>query len=99
MHIFSVATGILLLNGNATSNVDFFPFPHDVHFSSGQQETTRDITIFDDNLFERKEVFIARLTSPKGGVIQEPSEAVITINDDEGGHFDFKLYSTIIYTN
>ena len=87
VRVLSVATGILLLNGNATSNVDFSPFPHDVFFSSGQQEITIDITIFDDNLFERKEVFIARLTSPKGGVVQEPSESVITIHDDEGGHF------------
>lgn len=56
--------GVTLLDGNATANVDFASAPTEVHFQSGQQELSRDIVIYDDDLLEGKEVFIARLMHP-----------------------------------
>ena len=85
----------MVLGSNATANIDFSPLDLDVHFQPGQQELSRDIAIFDDDIFERKEIFIARLMSPVNGVIEEPSDAVITIQDDEGSifAFNFKEYT------
>ena len=76
--------GVTLLDSNATANIDFASEPKEVYFQSGQLELSRDIVIYDDDLLEGKEIFIARLTHPQGGVVREPSDAIITIIDDEG---------------
>ena len=72
------------MSGNASLGADFSSETSEVIFQSGQSEESMVIQINNDDMLEHNEVFIARLTSPEGGVIREPSDAVITIHDDEG---------------
>ena len=54
-----------------------------VKFFRGQTLAFVDLEIVDDQELETDETFITSLDSPIGGFIEDPSEAVITIWDDE----------------
>ena len=72
------------MTGNATANVDFSSKTIDLYFAPLQLEQSANIAIFDDDIVEDNEVFIARLLPSEGGEVREPSAALVYIHDDEG---------------
>lgn len=69
--------------GTATSNVDFQPLGTSVIIPAGQSHAVLPVVVLDDQLVEGNETVLISLASGAGYVIGSPSNAVVTIADDD----------------
>lgn len=73
------------LSDTAASDIDFITKGGILQFAPGETSKTLNINILNDTRAEPNETFRVKLFNPTGGFnLGEPSEAVVTIFDDEG---------------
>jgi uncharacterized repeat protein (TIGR02543 family) len=73
-----------VIPNTATPGEDYVAEPYTLTWTSGQTLTrTLTIDINDDSLVESNETFIVRLVNATGALLGEPSEALVTIVDNE----------------
>jgi hypothetical protein len=76
----SYATG----NGTAVSGSDYQTTNGVLTFDAGETQKSFQVTILDDNVYEGDETVTLSLSNPSGGAtIGTPSEATLTITDEE----------------
>jgi len=69
------------------NGIDYNSGVYDVTFSAGVTSSQLNIAITDDNILEPDESFtitIDQSTLPNGVMVVDPSEATVTIVDDDG---------------
>lgn len=90
-----------LTNGTATPGVDFTPANGTLEFADGETNKTFTFAILNDTLVEGDETVNVRLTNPGGAFLLAPSEATVTIVDDEfaGGNVAFAAASFSVAEN
>lgn len=92
-----VFSGLNLKNLSAKEGLDFGGFyAQQVQFNPGQSEAFWKLRIFDDGLYEKKEVFEIELEDPVLAVLEQPTVAEVTILDNEDGT---KLEYSILNAN
>ena len=80
--------GFNLRNLSAKLGLDFGGFyAQQVQFNPGQSEANWKLRIFDDGLYEKKEVFEIELEEPVMAVLEQPTVAEVIILDEEDGRF------------
>lgn len=71
------------IHGTASSRCDYETTIGTLHFAAGETSKTITIPIVDDTYAEGNENFTINLSNPSGAVLDTPSSATITINDNE----------------
>ncbi len=72
--------------GSATGGVDYVTFTNRVAvFGVSESTTTFTVTIMDDNVREEDETIIVRIIDTTNGIVSGIDEAIITIEDNDGG--------------
>jgi uncharacterized repeat protein (TIGR01451 family) len=94
----TVSVDFATTDGTATANNDYTPTIGTLQFNNG--EDTKDIVVplIDNTRLDGNRTFGITLSNPVGAVLAPPSQAVVTIVDDEsptGGSFQF---SSPVYT-
>ena len=69
--------------GSATAGSDFTPVSGTLTFEVGESTKTFEVPILDDSLTEGDETFVVTISNPSAYGLGEPSEATVTIKDDE----------------
>ncbi len=87
----AAATSVRLIavGTSASQHADFEAGPYTVNFPAGETQATLLIAIVDDNVPEESEAFnvtIVALNLPAGVSVGTPSEATVTIRDDDQPH-------------
>ena len=80
---------LIAVGTSASASADFAPAPYTVDFPAGDTQATLRIAIVDDNVPEESEAFnvtIVALNLPAGVSVGTPSEATVTIRDDDQPH-------------
>jgi hypothetical protein len=80
-----LSVNYLATNGTATAGSDYTAVSGTLTFAAGMLSTNFQVPILDDNLGEGNETVLLRLSQPSAGVLlTAPSNAVLTILDNEG---------------
>ena len=66
-----------------------------VRFFQGQTQAFLQLHITDDDVLESDETFLVRLINPIMGIVEEPSEASVTILDDECEHLGILAFFSL----
>ncbi|MFK7805432.1 MAG: Calx-beta domain-containing protein [Anaerolineae bacterium] len=82
----AVSTSVMVgtSEGSATAGVDFVALSETLEFAAGEITKTVTITINDDMLDELDETFDVALSAPVNASLGSPSDAMITIVDNDG---------------
>ncbi|WP_457668455.1 Calx-beta domain-containing protein [Thiolapillus sp.] len=97
-----VSVGYATVNNTAMSGSDYVSSAGTLVFQNGEASKTLNITINDDGLAEGSEYFALVLSNPVGVTLGSPSQAQITIADDEScppGTTDLEVQGTGSYVN
>ena len=80
--------------------MDYGPGPYEVTFTAGTTEASLNVSLTDDNIFERNEKFMLTIDSsslPNNVTIGDPDEATVTIVDNDGKNCIVYLVSITSY--
>ena len=71
--------------------VDYGSGPYEVTFTAGTTEASLNVSLTDDNIFERNEHFMITIdpsSLPNNVTVGDPSEATVTIVDNDGKNYN-----------
>ena len=85
-HLFSIASCNICIVSFISEGVDYISINEIVNFQSGETLKNISITILDDSYIEETEYFILKIESMEGDVTLSISEAVATIQDNDGNY-------------
>ncbi|MEY2409551.1 MAG: large repetitive protein [Verrucomicrobiota bacterium] len=90
-----VTIGVLATNGTATAGSDFIATNGFVTIPAGQTNGVFMVTILNDSVDELSETILLRVTAVTNAMPVSPTNAILTILDDDAPHVGFsqKLYS------
>ena len=74
-------TGVITEASTALAGSDYNSENRVVDFVPGDTQESIEITIIDDDVPDEEETFLVRLSDPSGGVLGNPSAAVVNINE------------------
>ena len=68
-----------------------------VRFFQGQTQAFLQLQVTDDDVLESDETFLVRLSNPIMGIVEESSEAIVTILDDECEYLGILAFFSCLY--
>jgi Calx-beta domain/Metallo-peptidase family M12B Reprolysin-like len=79
----AVSVDFATADGTATAGADYTAATGTLGFASGEVLKTLSVTILNDTAVEGNETFSVRLLNPVGGLVVAPTNAVVTILEDD----------------
>ena len=78
-----VTVGFATADGTATAGSDYTAASGTLSFAAGEVLKTLSVTILNDSVVEANETFSVRLLNPVGGLVVAPTNAVVTLLEDD----------------